>query len=54
MGKKSAAAAGVATAEDSQPPDFSAKLLHLAWHPGSHNLIAAAASEPPTGTLKWK
>mmetsp|Transcript_11531 Transcript_11531/g.34617 ORF Transcript_11531/g.34617 Transcript_11531/m.34617 type:complete len:491 (+) Transcript_11531:241-1713(+) len=44
MGKKSAAAAGVATAEDSQPPDFSAKLLHLAWHPGSHNLIAAAAS----------
>lgn len=46
MGKKAAAGAATASAEDSQPPDFSAKLLHLAWHPGSHNLIAAAASAP--------
>lgn len=39
MGKKSSG-----SSEDSTPLDFTAKLLHLAWHPGGHNLIAAAAS----------
>lgn len=40
MGKKNSGGSEEAVA----PPDFSAKLLHLAWHPGGHNLIAAAAS----------
>lgn len=47
MGKKNSGT----TEEAATPPDFSAKLLHLAWHPGGHNLIAAAASAIPLANL---
>lgn len=46
LSRNSAKKGGSNGSADAEPtaPDFSAKLLHLAWHPGEHNLIAAAAS----------
>lgn len=42
-GKRGNSGTPLSGSADSEPTDFSSKLLHLAWHP-HHNIIAAAAS----------